>query len=515
MIICSSILIVSCNDFLDEDARGVLSPENFFQNEQEAMLALNRLNKDFTEIGFTNFLGTDLGVVGRNRIAGLHHLGVYQYDVTHFRVTQEWENNYSSIRNANLLLSRIGDAPLSEEVIGSTTAQALFFRAEKYLRLSVQIGDVPSVRDEVSASNIESLSLLGSSTVEDNLADAINDLDQAIESGYLSESSWADNNGLPTVWAARMLKAYCHIWLDQWVDARDELREIVNNSPHVLHDDYADKYRGGNELHSEIIYGKQRLANVAGSGIAAFAHPNFAGEVSGRRFMDSLNIQYSVAAYTLRKSFADTYDDNDARKIYNVMESGPVNDETIEFDWIYLPKLMRAPVPFSDPLLAESESNFQSSAPIRIFLLADAYLLLAEAEFMAEGAVSTMAALDPINEIRDRANLPALSVLTIEDIQAERAWELVGEGYWGRKKDLLRWGILEDTVLGLPAAEIAAGVDQSSLAFTRAQDVADVFANSPVSGRFEFLPIPFEVLQVSVDVGGDLTQNDAWIDTIE
>lgn len=511
MVICCSIVIVSCSDFLDEDPKGELSPENFFLNEEEAILALNKLNEDFTEIGQTNFLGTDVGVVGRNRIAGLHHLGVYQFDATHFRVTQEWENNYASIKNANLLLSRIGDAPLSEEVIGNTTAQALFFRAEKYLRLSVQIGDVPSIRDEVSAANIESLSLLGKTDAEVNITDAINDLDEAISSGYLSESTWADNDGRPTVWAARMLKAYCHIWLEQWEEARAELTEVVNNSPHQLHSDYADKYREGNELHSEIIFGQQRLASVLGGGIAAFSHPNFAGEVSGRAFFNEAGIQYSSAGYTLRKSFADTYDVNDARRIYNVMDSATLEDGTpIDFNWIYIPKLMRATVPLSDPLMSETETNFNSSAPVRIFLLADAYLLLAEAEFMLNG--STSAALDPINAIRQRANLPDLTVLTIEDIRAERAWELVGEGYWGRKKDLVRWGILEETVLGLPDAEAAAGVDPSSLPYTRAQDVADIFTNSPVSGRYEFFPIPFSVLEISQDIGGALEQNPLWVD---
>ena len=253
--------VISCSDFLDEDARGVLTPDTFFQNEQEATFALNELNENVGSAGFLFFLGTDLGVSGRITLAAAHRFGAYQFDVTDNRV--EWDGQYSVIRDANTLLASMErNTVLSDEVRGGVIAQGLFFRAFQYLNLVTTYGDVPYIRDELT--NIEEISLIGQTDGTEIILDLIEDLDQAIQSGFLSTATWGDNDGRPTVHAARMLKAHCHIWLEQWAEARVELIEVTTNSPHVLSDDYADKYREGNEISSEIIFGREFLTNVLG-----------------------------------------------------------------------------------------------------------------------------------------------------------------------------------------------------------------------------------------------------------
>ena len=496
-------IIISCDDFLDEDPRGILTPENFFLNEEESILALNELNRTVEGAGFNEFLGTDLGVSGRITLAASHLTGSYQFNSGS---GPGWGGQYGSIRDANLLLSRIGNSSLPDDVIGRARAQALFFRADKYLFLTTRYGDVPFVVDEVM--DIDQLSLLGQTDANVIISSVIEDLDEAISSGFLSTASWGDNDGRPTVWAARMLKAHAHIWLEEWAEARTELIEITTNSPHVLDDDFADKYREGNEIHSEIIFGKVFLANVSNN-FNNTARPNLAAEsLDARAAFAEVGVTNGSAPFTLRRSFANTFAMNDERRIYTVWDSHTLEDGTpVTFNWIYMPKINRTPTPISDPLLAEEEPRNNSSMPDRIFLLADAYLLLAEAEFMIGG--SSAPALSAINTVRERANIPALTTLTLEDIQMERAWELVGEGYWGRKKDLVRWGILDSTILGLPAAEAAAGA--TAEAIQRAQNEADAFAAVPPN-RFTEFPVPSVDLQLSQSVGGGLVQNPLWVD---
>ena len=239
------------------------------------------------------------------------------------------------------------------------------------------------------------------------------------------------------------------------------------------------------------------------------ARPNLAGDPLGRPAFNEIGITNGSAPVTLRKSFADTYAENDARRRYNVFDSFTLEGDTepTQFAWTYVPRFMRGPVPVSDPLFAVEEARNNGSAPDRIFLLADAYLFLAESEFRIGG--STAAALAAINVVRERADLPALTTLTMADIRIERAWELVGEGYWGRKRDLIRWGILDETVLGLPAAETAAGTTEEAIA--RAQAEADIIANAPPN-RFTQFPVPFNDVQQSAFLGGDLVQNPLWVD---
>ncbi|MBU3011379.1 RagB/SusD family nutrient uptake outer membrane protein [Polaribacter vadi] len=503
LIIAFLGIFTSCNDFLDEDPKGLLTPETFFQNEAEATLALNKLNEGVASAGFLFSLGTDLVVSGRITLAAAHRFGAYDFDVTDNRL--KWLTQYTNIKDANLVLSSIEKSPLSDAVKGNVTAQALFFRAFQYVNLVTTYGDVPYWRDELT--NLEELSLIGQTDGTLILQDMITDLDNAIKSGTLSTDTWGNNDGRPTVWAARMLKAHAHIWLKQWAEARTELLEVTANSPHQMNNDYADKYREGNEVHSEIIFGKQYLTNVLSTNNTT-ARPNLAADRTARAAFNEVGITNGSAAFSLRKSFADSYDDNDERKQYNVWSSHTLasNGTTIDFAYIHVPKLMRGPVPTSDPLFLEEEARNNSSAPARIFLLADAYLLLAEADFMINGGTSQVA-LDAINQVRGRTALPDYNSITIQDIRNERAWELVGEGYWGRKRDLIRWGILDDTVKGLPAAETAAGATAELIA--RAQAEADIIANAPAN-RYTQYPVPIDDILQSQAVGGALVQNPLW-----
>ncbi|MCG9792325.1 RagB/SusD family nutrient uptake outer membrane protein [Flavobacterium algicola] len=503
---------ISCENFLDEDPKGLLTPETFFRNEEEATMALNQLNEESVyDAGFLNHLGTDVGVSGRSVLAAAHYIGAYVYDSNTNQVINTWGTNYTVIRDANLFLASIENSPLTDQVKGNILGQILFFRANTYLQLVIQYGDIPYWRDELV--DIEKISLLGKTDSRVIISEMIDDLDLAISSGYMSTDRWNQNDGRPTVWAARMLKAYCHVWLAQydaseWAKARTELLTITTTSPHgTVLGPYADMFRGGNEYHNEIIFGKQFLANVKGSIINSTARANTAAEnANTRTAMSQLDITNGSAPYTLRKSFANTFASTDTRKIYNVWESHTLTNGTVaKFNWIYIPKFVRAAVPVSDPLLSVSEASNQSSSPARLFVLSDAYLLLSEAEFMIGG--SSTAALAAINKVRTRANLPNLTTMTLKDIQNERSWELVGEGYWGRKKDLIRWGILESTVIGIPALEKAAGATTTAL--TRAQDEADIISAAPL-GKFRVYPIPLAEIQKSQDIGGALTQNPLW-----
>jgi hypothetical protein len=515
IVLCG--VMFSCDDFLTEDAKGLITSDNFLNNEEEANLALNGLQGQMPYssgcaeypglVGgsMSSILGTDIGVCGRFAIAAKWENCLYNYTSDDSYVACVWADQYAGVRDANLLIACIEESSLSDEIKGQTKAQALFYRAMFYFQLTVGFGDVPYWRDEV---DVDEVSMLGKTSSDSIQEDMIEDLDWAISSGYLSEDKWNDNGGRPTVWSARMLKAYFYVWMEQWTEASVELKEITDNSPHTTLSDYADMYREGNETHDELIFGREFLAGTDNNKTFQMAHYNSSAENDEAILaMEELDVFSRSAAMTLRKSFTDTYSDNDLRKDYSVFDSYTLSDSTEAsvFNWVYIPKLMRAALPISDPLMDTPDANGLSSEPVRLFKLADALLLLSEAEFMENG--STTDALEPINRVRARAGLDALDVLTIEDIRKERAWELGGEGFFGHKYDLIRWGILESTVMATPSAERAAGA--YSLAISRAEDDSTNIANA-VSGKFCVMPIPADEILKSQDVGGALVQNPLW-----
>ncbi len=502
-------IITSCDQFLEENTSALLTPDNYFNNEAEANLALNGIQGQMpngTNMG--DFLGTDIGVYGRSTASASMKPGIYDYDADNNVVANTWTSAYEGVKDCNFLLSRIVESSLSDEVIGNTYAQALFYRAIFYWQLTTQFGDVPYWRDEL---DMDYVSLLGKTDATEIQEGMIADLEEAISSGYMSEDKWNENDSRPTIWAARMLKAYYHMWLKQWDEAQEELSEVTTNSPHTLSDDYADIYREGNERHDEIIFGMENLSTAAkaySDGSHANAHYNSAGEnTSTRTVMSSLDIWQSTGGMTLLKSFADSFADNDARKLYNVWDSYTYESgTTVDFNWIYMPKLMRSITPLEDPLMETADINKYSSNSFKIFRLSEAYLCLAEAEFMID-STSTPAALAAINVVRERVGLDPLTEMTHEDIRNERAWELAGEGFTCRKKDLIRWGMFESTVIATPAAEEAAG--GYSKAITRAQDAADIIS-AAATGKYRVYPIPNDELEMSEQIGGLLVQNPLW-----
>ncbi|MGQ1788089.1 RagB/SusD family nutrient uptake outer membrane protein [Saccharicrinis sp. GN24d3] len=499
-------LITSCSDFLQEDTRAILSPDGFITNQESANLALNGLQGQLTGTADMNqLLGTDQGVVGRNSIAAGWISAVYQHDATHPTVLKSWSTNYTAVKDANFLLSSIEGADVTDEIRGSTKAQALFYRAIFYWNLSTTFGDVPYWRNEL---DIEAVSMLGKTDAEVIQQDMIDDLQEAIESGYLSTDTWQGNGGRPTVWAARMLKAHFHIWLKQWSEARTELKEVIEKSPHgSTLGDFGDTYREGSETHNEIIFGREFIANVQNNASLNVFHYQAANEnPNAKKAMAEVDVFTNSAAMTLRKSFADTYDENDARKKYTVWENYTLSSGTeAVFNWIYIPKFMRCTLPIEDPLMTTPEAKSKSSDSYKLFKLSEAYLLLSEAEFMIGG--SSIEALAALNAVRTRANLTSLTVMTIEDIYRERAWELAAEGFIGRKRDLIRWGIFESTIYATPQAERAAGATESAI--ERAMDDSTYITNG-ADGKYYYYPIPTEELLKAEDIGSALTQNPLW-----
>ena len=151
VVIVLSIVTLGCSDILEEDAKGLLTPDQFFTNQDEANLALNglqaRLKTDEVTgqfMLFYQFLGTDEGVVARDGIPANTTVGTYDFNTSNSEVSGIWQQLYAGVRDANLVLARVAQSTsLSEDEKSATIAQALFYRAHFYYRLTTIYGDVP------------------------------------------------------------------------------------------------------------------------------------------------------------------------------------------------------------------------------------------------------------------------------------------------------------------------------------------------------------------------------------
>ena len=150
-------------------------------------------------------------------------------------------------------------------------------------------------------------------------------------------------------------------------------------------------------------------------------------------------------------------------------------------------------VDYSLPLDDEAGSRFNNSRAhgvnYRFIRYADVLLLYSEAVLMG-GAENGLSALEAVNQVRARADVPLLDNLTMDDLRTERILELTNEGHRGL--DLLRWGELESRFSSLEATD----------PFFKAFDVYIGFT----PGKNEWLPIPID----EVEANPTIVQNPGW-----
>ena len=200
-------VMISCEDFVQEEPKGLLTPDNFFGNEAEAILALNGLQADVPAGGgIGSMCGTDIGVIGRSAIPGGWVNAVYMHDVT---AGGSWAGNYASIKNANLVIAGLERSSLPDAIKNRAMAQALFYRAIFYFGLTTDYGDCVYWRDELVMEDVAYLGKTDANVIQQEM---IEDLEYALSLNALPTGMWKDNNALPTEWSVRMLKAYFHIW---------------------------------------------------------------------------------------------------------------------------------------------------------------------------------------------------------------------------------------------------------------------------------------------------------------
>lgn len=207
MSIC--FVLSSCNEFLEEDPRDLLAPDNFFNSDAEANAAVNGLYNDFSDNnlyrgrGLDDFYVNGADEIGPNRkFGGVEVIQSYSINEADYGSTRgAWQALYRVVQDANLIIDRVtGNEKLSEQGINQTLGETLFLRSLAYYHLTNLWGDVPYYRENLPLTEVQTL---GRTNVDQIRADVIQDLQQA-ES--LLPGSYADANlGRATQWAAATL----------------------------------------------------------------------------------------------------------------------------------------------------------------------------------------------------------------------------------------------------------------------------------------------------------------------
>ena len=444
-----ALSLFGCEKFLEEDPRALLSPANFFNSDDEAKLYINGIYATYmfrqllyNTIGLSKYymFGTDL--IQPNRYGGEgKDFSLYTITEGNNPTGGTWQNLYNVIQDCNIVLDRIeNNDNISDAGYKQNRGEALFLRALAYYHLTNIWLDVPYYTENISIDEIQVLGRHDKSQIQ---LDMIEDLKDA---QTLLPDSYADNErGRATKWAAATLEAKFHMVRSDWQGMRDKSVEIINNSWHVLLDDYGEVFNDYplDEWNDEIIWQLDYVKDIAQQRRTDFFSPRLRDEPKNTSDRKSLKADlaarnegftgYGLAIPT--PEIVNTYPLDDLRRPWNITTSYLGYD----LKWPYMPKLW-------DLHQINSPRGNHGDNTI-IFRLADIYLMAAEAENELNGPAN---AYQYINKVRERAFEPDQPLSGLDQgsfrlaIRDERAWELMGEDH--RRIDLVRWGILVQTV---------------------------------------------------------------------
>ena len=448
-------LLTSCKKFLEEKPYDFLTASNFYQNEGDAVAALNgvfSVMQQQRHYGRTAWLVQELGgehieVVGA-ATGDRAELSRYTYTPNNGEIAFWWNNTYLMIARANDVIEKVPPIAMDAARKANILGNARFLRGLGYFELVRSFGAVPLLLAPVKGPN-------------DDLRPARTPTpavyNQIIEDLKFAEANCVPENQIPAAskgrassGAAAALLAKVYLTRAASADAQttdnaDGLaaaNRVIASPLYSLLPVYADVFSADKENGAEHLFSVQ------------FDLPPNVGNIIVRQYLSAAAGGFGT--FTATDQYANSFTTGDVRK-----------------DWTLTNKSGTTTLPqyYFNKFRDDRRIGNDSRANWIILRFADVLLLQSE-------ALNNLNAADPakytgINRVRVRAGLAALpATATSKDafvdlLVQERNWEFGQEGH--RRYDLLRLGRLQrvqQTVLNrtvpnnalllpLPQSEIA------------------------------------------------------------
>jgi hypothetical protein len=460
----ATFMLSSCSDFLEVTPTDFVSPENYFNTEKEADMAIAGAYLKLNSL-FANPLKGSFSAVtdelAYTRLGGDAYMEKTYNSLTP-AVSNLWNALYQGVYYTNFFLDNIDKVSVPDEKKNALRAEARFLRGYYYYHLAMLWGDVPLRMKPINSPLNTSLA---KSPRQEVFESVCADMEYATQHLYTYEKQ----KGAPVrICKEGAIGVLARVYLsmagmlnkpEYFAKARDILIPLVESnkaSNYIkLTPDYtqiwknisADAY---DHVNKEILFDVDFNADAAKylySGWAANvspAAPNSSNEAAG------YNLSWYSVTITLWQYYQS--DRNDARYTWNIC------DYSINAAGVKVPypaytangsnSFSRAAGKFRrdwEIVLPRNKNGNGSNFPILRY--SDVLLMLSEAEFETNGV--TDLALAGVDSVRVRAKAFRYSDKperpTPEEfriiIQQERARELCFEQPT-RYYDLMRWGIL-------------------------------------------------------------------------
>ncbi|MBT2160925.1 RagB/SusD family nutrient uptake outer membrane protein [Zobellia barbeyronii] len=458
----------SCRkDILEQENPNAVTPQSFWKSEEDANKGIIGAYSPFTHIWYYT----------RFEI----FLSDYRDDVVNAFATSErtaagsfngipqsngafwvWSAMYQGVTRANEVIANVPEIEMDETAKKNILGEAHFIRAYNYFNLVNGWLNVPLITDPIGS--LEDPKAVPQADPADVWAQIEKDL---IEAQKLAPESWpAAMEGRVTSGAATGVLGKVYLYQKKYAEAKAEFAKVMDGS-YELMENYADNFTEASENNKESLFEVQLVndgntgwgGDDPGKGKGAAFHPDiaprgFTGQ-DGMRinnwvldlFLDEKTVNDEIDP----RAFTTLFFDTDETTIYkgDTLASKTYGDKSYQdvfegSDLVWGNKWLD--ITFDDKTGSQDNGWHQSGNNLRLLRYSDVLLMFAEAEFMLNGSTAT--ALDAINEVRARVDMPALTSITMQDIEDERVKELSLERT--RYFDILRWGKVEEYIVNKP-----------------------------------------------------------------
>lgn len=470
-LILMVILVVSCESILKKEPIGILDAGSFFQNESDAIQAVNAAYKPLTFSNSNNNFYWAFGVLagdeaitgGDGSRPGLVELDAMTYTPRTQEINDFWVLQYSGITQCNLVLDKITTISFNPITQNRVTGEALFLRSYYYFLLTQVFGDVPLYTTIVSPDKLR----IAQTPKLEIYKQLLTDLDRAAT--LLPAKYGSSDLGRATQGAALALAAKICIYQKDWTKALEYIAKVKALNAYALMPNYGDNFKKNTQNNIESVWEIQHTNLELGVG----------NSLNQWWFSKKAVGGYGFAEMTT--SLVTAFENDDPRRGYTVA----MNNEDY-FGLVYKNSFSSTRYSIRKYLQSDSTVTQKADGDINYGAIRYAEVLLWEAEALTASDRITDA-LVPLEVVRSRARAMASNPLTslpriittdktilINAIRHERQVELGFEMH--RFFDLVRWGSAAQNITGF------------------------------VPGKHEVFPIP----QTEIDLNPNLRQNPGY-----
>jgi hypothetical protein len=521
----------SCKKFLNTTPSSFTSPLTYYSTDEELQTALNGVYNSLQPIynggiGYTLTATTDESTP---RNTGVAPELEYTYVASDAIILSSWQNLYTGVSRANLLLANMGK--VNNGVMDHTDTlilgQALFLRAYYYFLLVRGWGDVPLVLQPTASISNTSVARTASITVYQQIVGDMRKADTLLQTQSVTSLGY---NGAVTRTAVEGILARVYLtWagsplndVSQYANAQTYINKVINDGEHYLNTNYSQIFlnlmEDVEEIHESIweveYYGNGTASPYGTQSETALGNlmSPLGVWIAGLNGGTAASAGHVLITKTLYDSYApwDTLRRNWNCLSYNYANASNVSTYPVEQscgtnEWLYCIGKWASQY-------SKVPGSSQLSCNYPLLRYADILLMQAEVENQLTGPDAI--AYGAINTVRRRAfkvslttpnvvcDLPAgLNQAQFQDsVEAEREKELCFEGvrFW----DLRRWGNMYNVMQSL--SQYAASTSGSASGHGNGSLVVTVSA--AFQTRNNLYPIPTSDLSVN-DL---LTQNPGW-----